>query len=92
MRELDKTPANPTIMVDSRFYPKVAGFSRQARTAVVLPNFVDRTQLAAAGNDRSVQAREQTEALAAEQAREGVVGFGEVDGLGRFGGNRCRWG
>ena len=31
-------------------------------------------------------------ALAAEQTREGVVGFGEVDGLRRFGDNGCRWG
>lgn len=50
MRELARVPANPLITVDARIYPNVSGFSRQANTAVVLPNFWDKTSLVAAGN------------------------------------------
>lgn len=38
MRDLGHIPANQDVSVDSRIYPVLAGFSRQARTAVVLPN------------------------------------------------------
>ncbi len=38
VRDLNKTPANPRISVDSRIYPHVSGFAQQARTTVSLPN------------------------------------------------------
>lgn len=50
MRDLARVPANPLITVDARIYPNVSGFSRQANTAVVLPNFWDKASLIAAGN------------------------------------------
>lgn len=50
MRELDRVPANPAIAVDPRIYPIVNGFTRQADTAVVIPNEVPTDPLAAAGD------------------------------------------
>jgi len=40
MRELQRVPANPSVIVDQRVYPTVSGFARQARTAEVIPNDV----------------------------------------------------
>jgi arabinogalactan oligomer / maltooligosaccharide transport system substrate-binding protein len=50
LRELDRVPANPTVRVDSRLYPVSNGFSRQARTAVVLPNEIPFDPFVEAGN------------------------------------------
>ena len=50
MRELDRVPANPRVSVDPRIYESVSGFSKQAETAVILPNELDRNQLYAAGD------------------------------------------
>jgi arabinogalactan oligomer/maltooligosaccharide transport system substrate-binding protein len=50
MRELDHVPANPVVNVDRRIYPIANGFTRQARTAVVLPNEIPTDPLVAAGD------------------------------------------
>ncbi len=50
MRELDRVPANPQVNVDPRIYPTVAGFARQANTAVILSNELDRNRFYAAGD------------------------------------------
>lgn len=50
MRELDRVPANRQVNVDPRIYPTVSGFARQANTAVILPNELDRDQFYAAGD------------------------------------------
>jgi maltose-binding protein MalE len=50
MRELDHVPANPSVDVDRRIYPIVNGFTRQAKTAVVLPNEIPTDPLVAAGD------------------------------------------
>ncbi len=50
MREMDRVPANPQVNVDSRVYPTVSGFSRQANTAVILPNELDQDRFYAAGD------------------------------------------
>ena len=50
LRELDLVPANPSVRVDSRIYPVSNGFSRQARTAVVLPNEIPIDPFVEAGN------------------------------------------
>lgn len=50
MRELDRVPANPSVVVDRRIYPVVNGFDRQAEMAVVIPNEVPTNPLAAAGD------------------------------------------
>lgn len=50
MRELAKVPANPQVTVDGRVYPNVAGFSRQARTSVVLPTDLSMGPLFASGD------------------------------------------
>jgi maltose-binding protein MalE len=50
MRVLSRVPANPQVNVDSRVYPTVSGFSRQARTAVILPNELDEDRFYAAGD------------------------------------------
>ena len=50
MRELNRVPANPAVRVDNRVYPVISGFSRQTRTAVILPNEIPRDRLVAAGN------------------------------------------
>jgi hypothetical protein len=50
MRELDRVPANPSVDVDRRIYPIVNGFTRQAKTAVVLPNEIPTDPLVAAGD------------------------------------------
>jgi arabinogalactan oligomer/maltooligosaccharide transport system substrate-binding protein len=50
MRELNRVPANPAVSVDPRIYPIVNGFSRQARSAVVLPNELPTNPLVAAGD------------------------------------------
>jgi arabinogalactan oligomer/maltooligosaccharide transport system substrate-binding protein len=50
LRELDRVPANPSVRVDSRIYPVSNGFSRQARTAVVLPNEIPIDPFVEAGN------------------------------------------
>ncbi|MBE2220241.1 MAG: extracellular solute-binding protein [Anaerolineae bacterium] len=50
LRELDQIPANPTVRVDNRIYPVSNGFSRQARTAVVLPNEIPIDPFVEAGN------------------------------------------
>lgn len=50
MRELGRVPSNPTVIVDSRIYPIVNGFSRQARNAVVIPNEVPSDGLLSAGD------------------------------------------
>ena len=44
MRELDRVPANPAIQVDPRIYTKVVGFSEQAKSAVSLPNDLNREE------------------------------------------------
>lgn len=50
MRELDRVPANRQVNVDPRIYPTVSGFARQATTAVILPNELDRDRFFAAGD------------------------------------------
>ena len=50
LRELDAVPANPSVRVDSRIYPIANGFSRQARTAVVIVNEISTEPFVAAGN------------------------------------------
>jgi len=50
MRELSQVPANPQVSVDSRIYPTVSGFARQASTAVILPNEIDKRLLYMAGD------------------------------------------
>ena len=50
LRDLNRVPANPSINVDPRIYPVPNGFSRQARTAVVLPNEIPNSPLIAAGD------------------------------------------
>lgn len=50
MRQTDRVPANPTIIVDRRVYPIVSGFARQAQSAVVIPNEVDTNSLVAIGD------------------------------------------
>lgn len=50
MRELGRVPANADVRVDSRLYPTVAGFAKQAETAVVLPSEVLNESVYAAGN------------------------------------------
>jgi ABC-type glycerol-3-phosphate transport system substrate-binding protein len=50
MRELDRVPANPSVVVDGRIYPIVNGFDRQAKTAVVIPNEIPTNPLIAAGD------------------------------------------
>jgi arabinogalactan oligomer/maltooligosaccharide transport system substrate-binding protein len=50
MRELDRVPANPAVAVDRRIYPIVNGFTRQANTAVVIPNEVPTNPLVTAGD------------------------------------------
>lgn len=50
MRELDRVPANPSIVVDRRLYPTVSGFSRQARTGVVIPNEIASDPLVETGD------------------------------------------
>jgi len=56
MRELDRVPANPGVRVDSRIYPNVSGFARQARTAVIPPNELAWDQLVASGNKAYISA------------------------------------
>jgi arabinogalactan oligomer/maltooligosaccharide transport system substrate-binding protein len=56
MRELDRVPANPGVGVDSRIYPNVSGFARQARTAVIPPNELAWDQLVASGNKAYISA------------------------------------
>ncbi|MGB3715769.1 MAG: extracellular solute-binding protein [Candidatus Promineifilaceae bacterium] len=56
MRELDRVPANPGVRVDSRIYPNVSGFSRQARTAVIPPNELAWEELVAVGNRAYISA------------------------------------
>ncbi|MCB0197505.1 MAG: extracellular solute-binding protein, partial [Anaerolineae bacterium] len=50
MRDLNRVPANRQVNVDPRIYPTVSGFSRQANTAVILPNELDRDSFYAAGD------------------------------------------
>ena len=50
MRELDRVPANSATQVDPRLYQTVAGFSRQARTAVTLPGYLSGESFFAAGD------------------------------------------
>ncbi|MCB0179551.1 MAG: extracellular solute-binding protein [Anaerolineae bacterium] len=50
MRELNRVPANRQVNVDPRIYPTVSGFARQANTAVILPNELDRDRFYAAGD------------------------------------------
>ncbi|MDX1417605.1 MAG: extracellular solute-binding protein, partial [Candidatus Promineifilaceae bacterium] len=50
MRETNRVPANPNIVVDRRIYPAVSGFARQARTAVVIPSELDTDRLTEAGD------------------------------------------
>jgi arabinogalactan oligomer/maltooligosaccharide transport system substrate-binding protein len=50
MRELNKVPAHPRVSIDSRLYPAVTGFSRQARTAVTIPAGWDLNLLQSAGD------------------------------------------
>jgi maltose-binding protein MalE len=45
MRGVNRVPANQLVRVDPRVYPQIAGFSIQARTAVALPNYLDRDKL-----------------------------------------------
>ena len=56
MREIDRVPANPLVVVDPRIYPIVNGFAKQARTAVVLPNEIPTDPLVAAGDRAYVSA------------------------------------
>lgn len=42
MRELGRVPANRYVEVDPRVYPVLSGFAQQSRTAVALPNDLDR--------------------------------------------------
>jgi hypothetical protein len=50
MREIGRVPANPSVRVDSRLYPTVAGFAEQAETAVVLPSEIVNERLYAIGD------------------------------------------
>lgn len=50
MRTLNRVPANRQVTVDARVHPLVAGFDRQARTAVTLPNHLLRQQFYAVGD------------------------------------------
>jgi maltose-binding protein MalE len=50
MRLLNRVPANPTVRVDSRLYPLISGFSRQARDGIILPKQLNKTQFYAAGD------------------------------------------
>jgi maltose-binding protein MalE len=56
MRELSRVPANPQVNVDFRIYPTVSGFSRQATTAVILPNELNKEQLYGAGDRAYISA------------------------------------
>lgn len=67
MRDLDRVPANRQVNVDSRIYPTVAGFARQATTAIILPNELDRDRFYAAGD------RAYVSALSGLQTPEGAV-------------------
>ena len=44
MRELGRVPANRLVEVDPRVYPVLAGFAQQSRTAVALPNELNRQE------------------------------------------------
>ena len=72
MRELDRVPANPAVRVDNRVYPMISGFSRQTRTAVILPNEIPRDRLTAAGNRAYV-----TVLSGVATPQEAVCRFGE---------------
>lgn len=50
MRETDRVPANPAVSVDRRIYPITSGFSRQAQSAVFIPNEVSSDRLIEAGD------------------------------------------
>ena len=50
MRTLNRVPANRQVLVDSRVHPLISGFSQQARTAVTLPNDLDRQDLYTVGD------------------------------------------
>jgi multiple sugar transport system substrate-binding protein len=50
LRDTNRVPANPTVSVDPRIYPIPNGFSRQVRTAVVLPNEIPTVPFFAAGD------------------------------------------
>lgn len=50
MRSLGHVPANSLVTVDPRLYPTVAGFSEQAKTAVVLPNKLKTKELEEIGD------------------------------------------
>ena len=50
MRDMERVPANPAVMVDGRIYPIANGFAQQARTAVVIPNEIPHDPLVAAGD------------------------------------------
>ncbi|HMR64745.1 MAG TPA: extracellular solute-binding protein [Anaerolineae bacterium] len=56
MREIDRVPANRQVNVDPRIYPTVAGFARQATTAIILPNELDKDRFYAAGDRAYVSA------------------------------------
>ena len=50
MRDVGRVPANRDVAVDARVYPNLAGFSSQGRTAVTLPNYLDREAFYRAGD------------------------------------------
>jgi arabinogalactan oligomer/maltooligosaccharide transport system substrate-binding protein len=53
MRFLNRVPANPSVEVDSRLYPLISGFSRQAKDGIILPKQLNKTRFYAAG-DRAI--------------------------------------
>lgn len=50
MRDLDRVPANPSAGVDSRLYPTVDGFARQAFTGVTLPDQINLQAITESGD------------------------------------------
>lgn len=71
LREMDAIPANPSVRVDNRIYPIPNGFTRQARTAVVIDNEIPADPFVSAGNRAYI-----TVLSGASTAEEAVCQFG----------------